>query len=116
MRVTLAAVICALLFAVATASQELPWREITIESKHAGMEASRDLRLVIESQNGVIVSGKHRVNAQLVDGRRGASATFGAQPTLYRGRGRHPRAELDDSDGKRLQEKITAAEFRVTSG
>jgi hypothetical protein len=47
---------------------------------------------------------------------RGASATFGAQPTPYRGRSRHPRAELDDSNGKRLQEKITAAEFHITSG
>jgi hypothetical protein len=67
MRMILAALICGLLLAVATACQEIPWREITIESRHAGIEVSRDLRLVIESQNGVIVSSKRRVNPQLVN-------------------------------------------------
>lgn len=67
MRITLTAVICPLLFAVTTACQEIQWREITIESRHAGMEVSRDLRLVIESHNDVIVSGKHRVNPRLVN-------------------------------------------------
>jgi hypothetical protein len=67
MRITLTAVICALLFAVSTTCQEIQWREITIESRHAGIEVSRDLKLVIQSHNGVIVSGKHRVNPRLVN-------------------------------------------------
>lgn len=67
MRITLTAVICALLFAVTTACQEIQWREITIESTHAGMEVSRDLRLVVESHNGLIISRKQRVNPQLVN-------------------------------------------------
>lgn len=67
MRITLTASICALLFAVTTGCQEIQWREIAIESRHAGMEVSRDLRLVVESHNGVIVSGNHRVNPQLVN-------------------------------------------------
>jgi hypothetical protein len=66
MRIILTAVICPLLFAVTTTCQEIQWREITIESRHAGMEVSRDLRLVIESHNDVIFSGKHRVNPRLV--------------------------------------------------
>jgi len=58
-------VLCALFFATTTACQEIKWREITIESRHAGLEISRDLTLVIQSHNGVIVSGKRTIEPQL---------------------------------------------------
>lgn len=67
MRITMAVAVSTLLFAVTATCQEIQWREITIESRHGGLEISRDFRMVIESHNGVIVSGKHSVNPQLVN-------------------------------------------------
>lgn len=67
MRITLAAVICALFFAVTTTCQEIPWREVTIESKWVGLAQSQNLKLAIVSMNGAVLSGKHRVRRKLVD-------------------------------------------------
>lgn len=66
MRISLTTVVCALLLCATTKCQEIKWREITIESRHGGLEVSRDLRLVIESHNDVIVSGRHGINPDLV--------------------------------------------------
>ena len=67
MRITLAAVICALFFAVTTACQEIPWREITIESRWGGLAQPENLKLVIAPKNGAILLGKHRVDPKSVD-------------------------------------------------
>lgn len=67
MRITLAAVICALFFAVITRCQETQWRELTIESRWGGLAQAQNLKLVIAPKDGAIFSGKHRVNPTLVD-------------------------------------------------
>jgi hypothetical protein len=67
MRTTLAAVIGMLLPFVATTCQEIPWHAITIESRHAGLEMSRDQSLVIEFKDGVILARKQKVSPQLVN-------------------------------------------------
>jgi hypothetical protein len=67
MRIPLAAVICALFFAVTTACQEIPWREITIESGWGDLAQSQNLKLVIAPKNGAILLDKHRVDPKLVD-------------------------------------------------
>jgi hypothetical protein len=58
MRSIFAAVICMFLLFIASTCQEIPWHEITIESRHAGLEMSQDLNLVIKSKNGVVVAGR----------------------------------------------------------
>jgi hypothetical protein len=67
MRITLAAVICALFLTVTTACQEIPWREITIESRWGGLAQPRNLKLVFAPKNGATLLGKHRVDPKLVD-------------------------------------------------
>jgi len=67
MRITSAALICALFFAVTTPCQEIPWREITIESRWGGLVKPQNLKLVIAPKNGAILLGKQRVDPKLVD-------------------------------------------------
>jgi len=67
MRITLTAAICALFFAVTTTCQEIPWREITIESRWGGLAEPQNLKLVIAPKNGAILLGKQRVDPKLVD-------------------------------------------------
>ncbi|MGO9589212.1 MAG: hypothetical protein ACLP3K_04090 [Candidatus Acidiferrales bacterium] len=67
MRLTPAAFICVLFFAVPTTCQEIPWREITIESRWGGLAQSQDLKIVMTAKHGAIVVGKHRIDPKLVD-------------------------------------------------
>jgi hypothetical protein len=67
MRVTLATVVCALFFAVTATSQEIPWREITVESKWGGLGKPQKLKLVIVSKNGAVLLGKHGVDPKLLN-------------------------------------------------
>jgi hypothetical protein len=67
MRTTITAVFCVFFFASASSCQQPAWREITIESRWGGLGAAKNLKLVIESHNGVISLGKEAVNPKLVD-------------------------------------------------
>jgi hypothetical protein len=67
MRITLAAVICALFLSITTACQEIAWREITIESSWGGLAQPQNLKLVIVPKNGAILLDKHRVDPKLID-------------------------------------------------
>jgi hypothetical protein len=67
MRKTVAAVFCVLFFASAGPCKQRAWREITIESRWGGLGAAENLKLVIESRDGVIYLGKNAVNPKLAE-------------------------------------------------
>jgi hypothetical protein len=54
-------------FALTASCQQPAWREITIDSRWGGLGPSENLKLVLESRNGVIYLGKDAVNPKLVD-------------------------------------------------
>jgi hypothetical protein len=54
-------------FALTASGQQPAWREITIDSRWGGLGPSENLKLVLESRNGVIYLGKDVVNPKLVD-------------------------------------------------
>lgn len=67
MRIATTAFCCLFFFASTALCQHPALREITIESKWAGLEAPQNLTLVVESRNGRNYLGKHVVDPKLVD-------------------------------------------------
>ncbi len=67
MRIAATAVFCLFLIASATHCQQPGLREITIESKWGGLGDSRNVKIVIESRNGVNHLGKVAITPELVD-------------------------------------------------
>jgi hypothetical protein len=66
MRISTTAVSCLFFFASATLCQQPSLREITIESSWGGLGNSRNVKVVIESRNGVYYLGQDAVNPRLV--------------------------------------------------